>query len=371
MHNKEIELLPLLRKFITESENGKRLKKDGKRLKPGTIVNYECLYKNLEEFILLKSFDFRLRPFDKLDQRQRETERNYWKKFYRKFTEFLYINKKCYDSYVGTSIKIIKVFFNYINTEKLISTGNYFKNFYAIKEEVPVITLSQEQLHFLIFDTEFKNLLPPHLKTTRNIFIVGCTVALRFSDLFGLCRKNIEFSGGAYYLNNISQKTQTNTRVKLPNYVVEIINQFLKAKAYQNKNSNTPIFPKMSLSQFNINLKLISEYAGWTNTVGKVRSRRGKSSEKYLLHGKTIYRFCDLVSSYVMRRTAVTTMLILGMPEHLVRKVSGHSNNSSAFYRYVNYAQSFVDNEIDKVHHKIEFNSAIPTNSRIQNDFLN
>jgi len=55
-----------------------------------------------------------------------------------------------------------------------------------------------------------------------------------------------------------------------------------------------------------------------------------------------------------MRRTAVTTMLILGMPEHLVRKVSGHSNNSRAFFRYVNYAQSFLDNEINKVHQKLE-----------------
>jgi integrase len=56
----------------------------------------------------------------------------------------------------------------------------------------------------------------------------------------------------------------------------------------------------------------------------------------------------------MMRRTAITTMLILGMPEHLVRKVSGHSHASSSFNRYVHYAQSYMDKEISKVHDKLE-----------------
>jgi integrase len=56
----------------------------------------------------------------------------------------------------------------------------------------------------------------------------------------------------------------------------------------------------------------------------------------------------------MMRRTAITTLLILGMPEHLVRKISGHSHSSSSFNRYVHYAQAYVDTEIDKVHEKLE-----------------
>jgi integrase len=42
------------------------------------------------------------------------------------------------------------------------------------------------------------------------------------------------------------------------------------------------------------------------------------------------------------------------MPEHLVRKISGHSNNSSSFNRYVHYAQAYMDKEIQKVHEKLE-----------------
>ena len=65
-------------------------------------------------------------------------------------------------------------------------------------------------------------------------------------------------------------------------------------------------------------------------------------------------RFCDKMSSHMMRRTAITTLLILGMPEHLVRKISGHSHASGSFNRYVHYAQAFIDKEIDKVHDKLQ-----------------
>jgi len=54
-----------------------------------------------------------------------------------------------------------------------------------------------------------------------------------------------------------------------------------------------------------------------------------------------------------MRRTAITSMLCLGMPEHLVRKISGHAANSKEFFRYVLLSQSFIDDETDKVFDKL------------------
>ncbi len=37
-----------------------------------------------------------------------------------------------------------------------------------------------------------------------------------------------------------------------------------------------------------------------------------------------------------------------GVPEHVVRKLVVISANSAEFFRYVSYAQSFVDDETDK-----------------------
>ena len=52
-------------------------------------------------------------------------------------------------------------------------------------------------------------------------------------------------------------------------------------------------------------------------------------------------------------RTAITTMLMLGMPEHLVRKISGHAANSKEFFRYVLLSQSFIDDETDRMFDKL------------------
>jgi len=49
-----------------------------------------------------------------------------------------------------------------------------------------------------------------------------------------------------------------------------------------------------------------------------------------------------------MRSTAIITMLCLGMPEHLVRKISGHAPGTKEFYRYVLWAQTYQDNETEK-----------------------
>lgn len=54
-----------------------------------------------------------------------------------------------------------------------------------------------------------------------------------------------------------------------------------------------------------------------------------------------------------MRRTAITSMLRLKMPEHLVKKVSGHSPNSKEFYKYVAISQNKLDEETDKVFSKL------------------
>ena len=64
-----------------------------------------------------------------------------------------------------------------------------------------------------------------------------------------------------------------------------------------------------------------------------------------------------------MRRSAITTMLRLQMPEHLVRKISGHAPNSKEFHKYVAISQDYLDVESDKVFEKLgninKYNSTI------------
>ena len=113
--------------------------------------------------------------------------------------------------------------------------------------------------------------------------------------------------------------------------------------------------------------------AGWTEEVSVTRSKRGEHFEQYRYNtNKENFRFCDIIASHAMRRTAITTMLRMGMNEMNVRIISGHTPNSVSFYRYVSYADGFMDEEMDKyfaklvasiVYDFIDFGENISTNT--------
>jgi integrase len=348
MTTKEHLLLPLFDKFIKDSYKGRRLKADGTRIKAQTIQNYEYVIHYLKEYEAIFNTVLRIKVFASTNKRFFLAERKYWKKFYYEFTNFLYSKKNCFDNYVGTIIKVIRIFFNYLNKELGIHTGDFYKSFHVCKEEVPIITLLPEQLKFLINDKAFEDKLTASLLKTKNIFVFGCTVALRVSDLFAIKFTDIEQRVDAFYLPVKTIKTGTVVRIKLPEYAMAIVNRF-KEKAKGRK----AIFPPIPRTRFNNHLKLIAEAAQWIGEVGKLRTKRGVAVEAVFGRSNKKYRFCDLVSSHIMRRTAITTMLMLGMKEHVVKQISGHSNDSKSFYRYVNLVQSYMDNEMDAVFNKL------------------
>jgi integrase len=265
----------------------------------------------------------------------------------KKFTDYLYIDLGHYDNYVGSNMKMLRTFFNYLNDEKGLRVGTFHKSFYVRNEEIPILVLSAEQLNFLIYDKLFEQSLSTRLKRTKDIFVFGCTVALRVSDLLNLNSSNLEITDGNYYLKVTSKKTQTFTKIKLPDYAIEIIKKY-----HRRRNKN--LLPIISNFNLNKNIKLLADAAGWTDTVVKNRGRRGVSAP-LLSASKTEkgFRFCDLVTSHTMRRTAITTMLSLGMAEFMVRKISGHSANSKEFFKYVALAQTYLDKETEALFQRL------------------
>ncbi len=336
--NNQQSLTLLYEQFIKDTAKGKRLQKNGKIVKHKTLNKYKALLRNLILFEEKYGKTILINTAYKYSKQSFEREKKFYNKFYLKFTEFLY-KKGCVDNYVGLLVKQLRSFFIYLNRQKGYSTGDFYKDFYIRNEEIPVLVLSMSQLKYLITSSEIEEVLPNYLINSKDVFVFGCTTGLRFSDLISLKRRNLIIEDGNYYIVNQSMKTSTSTRIKLPKYAIDILNK--------HKSRSRNLLPQISLNQFNNNVKTIGELAGWTHEIGKDRSRRGIRHE-LKNKGKT-YRFCDLMSSHMMRRTAITTLLTHGMPEPLVRKISGHAPGSKEFYKYVQYAESMLDNETDRV----------------------
>lgn len=344
---KEWDFFVLFDQFVNDSRKGRRLQPNGKRISDGTLENYNYTRLLLESFCSEKSFVLRIRPVRRLTNREMETEKKYWKNFYKKFTDYLYEDGGYYDNYVGQNIKVIKAFLNYVNKELLPGAGEFHKLFYVRNEEIAIHPLLPEELNFLVYDAGFEDSLTPRMKEVKDIFVFGCTVALRVSDLLNLKNSNLRETGGQYFLAVRSQKTSTDTLVRLPDYAVAILHKYKKQK-----NKLLPHFNKVNLNKY---IKELLALAGFTHPVNKTRERRGRITElkKVCGNGKT-YRFCDLATTHTMRRTAITTMLSLGMPEQLVRKISGHAPGSKEFYRYVHWAQTYQDQETEKMFEKLK-----------------
>lgn len=343
----ELNLLTEFQNFILDIQRGKRRTKTGNRITDGSIRKLQITYKKLEDFSRLKSFNLRIKFNAKPSKKFTHSEKIYWSKFYVKFTAYLYDELDCYDNYVGSVIKDIRTFFNYMLIERNIAVGNFHKSFYVSHENIQILTITPKQLNFLIYDKEFENSLRPVLKKVKDIFVAGCTVSLRYSDLINLRRHNLEINGDAFHLKVQSKKTKVNTRIKLPDYLFQIFNKYY--------NRNKALLPYFNLVRLNLYLKELAEYANWTNEIIKTRQKLGRSEIIYRNKKQKIcHRFCDLVSSHMMRRTAITTMLRLQMPEHLVKKISGHAPNSKEFHKYVAISQEYLDSESDKVFEKLQ-----------------
>jgi len=341
------DLIKLYDQYIREASTGKRLQKNGKRIRKSSITNYNFLRLLLTDFSVKKSFPLRIKSLNKLKMRELNAEKKYWQLFYKKFTDYMYHDCDCYDNYVGSNIKLLRGFFNYLNNERSLNIGAFHKRFYAPHEETEIIILLPEQLNYLIGNSEFEKVLPAFLQRTKDMFVFGCTVALRISDIFKVSWRHIEIVNDRYYLKVKSQKTNTFTRVLLPEYAVNILKKYPPGRL--------TIFPSISKARFNINVKLLIEKAGWNHECLKTRQKQGIPTPVYK-NKKTgqFYKFSDLITSHTMRRTAITTMLCLEMPENIVRKISGHAPNSKEFYRYVQLSQRFMDKETEKVFEQLQ-----------------
>lgn len=341
----QIVLLPYFKMFIRACTSGRRQTPAGKKISAGTIRNYQYALQLIEEFETKKDVELRIQLLHRASLRTLQKEKNYWSRFFIQFSTFLYNEKGYYDNYTATVLKVIKTFFNYLQTEKGFSIGNYHKSFRVpVQIKAPVV-LQPEQLNFLITNKEFENQLSFSLKRARDIFVFGCTVALRVSDLMNLKKTNIISTEKEVYLHVNTQKTGAEVRIPLPDYALQIVEH------YKNKEGKY-ILPRLSARNLNIQVKNLIEKAGWTHTLAKTINRKGKVIELKKPNGAS-WKFHEHITAHTMRRTAITTLLIMGVPEYLVRKISGHAPGSKEFYKYVAIAQEYLSKEVQAAYKKL------------------
>jgi integrase len=157
----------------------------------------------------------------------------------------------------------------------------------------------------------------------RDLFVVGCLTALRYSDYSTLTKSD--------FLRDCILKTtkKTNVKVIIPihDYVREIYERY-----------NGEIAHGLSNQHFNRYIKMICCKVGLNDPITFSYTRGGK------LVTETKLKW-ELISSHTARRSAATNMLIHGMKPFQIMSITGHTTEKS-FFRYIQITKEDISKQI-------------------------
>lgn len=147
----------------------------------------------------------------------------------------------------------------------------------------------------------------------RDLFVLGCLTALRYSDYSTLTKEN--FQGD--YLVKRTKKTNVDVKVPLHDYVKEI---------YAKYNGKIP--NSLCIQYVNKYLKVIMKEIGLNDLITYSYTQGGElrtvTREKW-----------ELISSHTARRSAATNMYLTGrMKTFEIMKLTGHKTEQN-FFRYI------------------------------------
>lgn len=147
----------------------------------------------------------------------------------------------------------------------------------------------------------------------RDLFVVGCLTALRYSDYSTLTKDNFIKD----YIVKVTKKTKAKVTIPLHDYVREIINRYDGNLAFG-----------LSIQYFDRTIKEICRKVGFNEEFRFSYTKGGKqiTEKKYEW---------ELISSHTARRSAATNMYqTTRMKLYEIMAMTGHSTEKS-FFRYI------------------------------------
>lgn len=223
--------------------------------------------------------------------------------FYRSFVSWLSAERNLIDSSIGNYIKVLKTFMRWAK-ERGLHTNTAYERFYKPDSIADTIALSARELRILR-DTVLTD--SPKLARVRDHFLMQTYTALRYGDLITLGPKNFDLANGFVVLP--SKKTEARPVIPIIPPLQDILKKYPSL-----------VFEFNSGVKANLYLKELGKRAGIDSPVVIGHQRNG------VRHDKTVPKYTQL-TTHVARRSFVTVCLEFGLPETIIRQVTGHKSS--------------------------------------------
>ncbi|KAA9338802.1 site-specific integrase [Adhaeribacter soli] len=227
---------------------------------------------------------------------------------------------------IGKHLRILKTFLFFATDERNYNQLQEFRKWKALSEkEKEIYTLTKEEL-MKLYKHEFEH--SRHAQV-RDVFCFACFTGLRFSDVDNLKWEAIKKD----HIKVLPVKTRhrDSKAINIP------LNSFAQEILARYKGKDKPL-PVISSQKSNEYLKEIGQLLEFKDPV-KVLKHVGSSTKEEYVEKWQILTF------HVARKTFITTSLILGMPERVVREFSGHKSEKD-FAKYVKLADTFKEQQM-------------------------
>ncbi len=290
--NASKDLEGILQKWIDDSSD---------RITPSALKHYSVFRNHLRGYMKWKRIS--LIPYDLTTEEFHTQFRRYLE------TQVMVDGKKgLMRSTVVAQYKRLKTFLNYCLRNDHLNKLNLPPTKFGSESSENVFVNDAELDSIENLDLTDK----PALESIRDIFLIGCETGLRYSDLSALRL--------THFSDNFIRKPTHKTSKKV------IIPISSRLKRVLERNGGT--LPKApSSGNFNKKIKEVCRMAGLTSTFTWLEQRGNRKEElsaaKY-----------EVISSHTCRRSFCTNQFLKGMPNFLIRKISGHTTEK-AFLQYI------------------------------------
>ena len=278
----------------------------------GSLSVYKALKNHLLSYEKIKNIKVR---FDRM---------NY--EFFISFQNFL-INHKTDKGRTLNNITIakqlstLKTFLNYAKRSG-IKVSDGYKDFVIKRQKLEVIALTEEEFYKLV-NLDLSN--NKRHDQVRDVFVFGCTVGYRYSDLKQLSRHHIK--GDTIYLT--TEKTKTPLITPLNEIALNILQKYAR---------NKKPLPIISNQKYNKYLTEVCELAELNEEIEIIRF---KGAEKIV----NIYPKWQLVTAHTSRKSFASMLIAKQVPYQVIMTLGGWSDFKS-FQRYIKIEEDTLKNII-------------------------
>jgi site-specific recombinase XerD len=304
-------LFEFLEYFVKDCETGVRLSPKRQLIKPKSLGTYKTTKSYIKKFELQASRQLFLTDFKQKDIDQ--------------ISDFLIINcELAMNTHAKIMMDLLQIIKYAVHLKKLPSSRLIELKFDTRREETDSIYLTEAEILEILAVSDFKDAVEEHV---RDVFVIGCFTAMRFSDYSTLDVKSIRNNR----LEFVQQKTGAKVTIPIHPTVHKILEKY---------NYALPEVPPNN--EFNRIIKLVGERLPSLHVpfIKQITYKRERKQVKMLKY--------EFLQTHTARRSFCSNEYLRGTDPLVIMAMSGHSSHKS-FMRYIKVSNEQFADKLEQI----------------------